>query len=78
MPVTCKSAIDDPSQIMTSKAGIALNAHYEGDGRVIFKHACKLGCEGVVSKRLGSQYRSDCCDLEATSPEAKAAAAVDF
>ena len=21
-------------------------------------HACKLGCEGIVSKRLGSQYHS--------------------
>jgi len=38
--------------------GIALNEHYEGDGEIIFKHACKLGCEGVVSKRLGSPYRS--------------------
>jgi bifunctional non-homologous end joining protein LigD len=38
--------------------GIALNEHYEGDGEIIFKHACKLGCEGIVSKRLGSQYRS--------------------
>ena len=25
---------------------------------VLFKHACALGCEGVVSKRLGSPYRS--------------------
>jgi bifunctional non-homologous end joining protein LigD len=38
--------------------GIVLNEHYEGDGEIIFKHACKLGCEGVVSKRLGSLYRS--------------------
>jgi hypothetical protein len=74
MPVTCKSAIDDPSQIMTSKAGIALNAHYEGDGRVIFKHACKLGCEGIVSKRLGSPYRSGRSDhwLKIKNPAAPA------
>ena len=38
--------------------GIALNEHYEGDGEIIFKHACKLGCDGIVSKRLGSLYRS--------------------
>jgi bifunctional non-homologous end joining protein LigD len=38
--------------------GIALNEHYEGDGEIIFKHACKLGCEGIVSKRIGSLYRS--------------------
>ena len=25
---------------------------------VVFKHACALGCEGIVSKRLGSRYRS--------------------
>jgi bifunctional non-homologous end joining protein LigD len=38
--------------------GIVLNEHYEGDGEIVFKHACKLGCEGIVSKRLGSMYRS--------------------
>jgi bifunctional non-homologous end joining protein LigD len=38
--------------------GMVLNEHYEGDGEIIFKHACKLGCEGMVSKRLGSLYRS--------------------
>ena len=38
--------------------GIVLNEHYEGDGEIVFKHACKLGCEGIVSKRLGSLYRS--------------------
>jgi bifunctional non-homologous end joining protein LigD len=32
--------------------GMALNEHYRGDGAVIFKHACALGCEGIVSKRL--------------------------
>jgi bifunctional non-homologous end joining protein LigD len=37
---------------------IVLNEHYEGDGEVVFQHACKLGCEGIVSKRLGSTYRS--------------------
>jgi bifunctional non-homologous end joining protein LigD len=38
--------------------GIAFNQHYLCDGAVLFKHACALGCEGVVSKRLGSPYRS--------------------
>jgi bifunctional non-homologous end joining protein LigD len=38
--------------------GIVLNEHYEGDGEIIFKHACKLGSEGIVSKRIGSLYRS--------------------
>jgi bifunctional non-homologous end joining protein LigD len=38
--------------------GIALNEHFIGDGAIIFKHVCQLGCEGIVSKRLGSPYRS--------------------
>ncbi len=44
--------------VRRSQLGIVLNEHYEGDGEIIFKHACKLGCEGIVSKRLGSLYRS--------------------
>ena len=28
------------------------------DGDVVFRHACKLGLEGIVSKRLGSPCRS--------------------
>jgi bifunctional non-homologous end joining protein LigD len=38
--------------------GIVLNEIFRGDGDVLFAHACKLGCEGIVSKRLGSPYRS--------------------
>jgi bifunctional non-homologous end joining protein LigD len=39
-------------------SGIALNTHYVGDGDIVYQQACKLGCEGVVSKRLGSTDRS--------------------
>jgi bifunctional non-homologous end joining protein LigD len=36
-----------------------LNEHFEHeDGSVVFRHACALGCEGIVSKRLGSPYVS--------------------
>ena len=38
--------------------GIAFNKHYDCDGAVVYKHVCALGCEGIVSKRLGSPYRS--------------------
>jgi bifunctional non-homologous end joining protein LigD len=41
-----------------SHLSIVLNAHFTEDGAVVFREACKLGCEGVVSKRLGSPYRS--------------------
>jgi hypothetical protein len=29
-----------------------------GVARCVFRHACKLGFEGIVIKRLGSRYRS--------------------
>ena len=28
------------------------------EGAVVFQHACEMGLEGIVSKRLGSRYRS--------------------
>ena len=28
------------------------------DGATVFEYACALGCEGIVSKRVGSPYRS--------------------
>jgi bifunctional non-homologous end joining protein LigD len=30
----------------------------EHNGEIIFKHACKLGLEGIVSKRRDFPYRS--------------------
>jgi bifunctional non-homologous end joining protein LigD len=41
-----------------SLPGLVLNVTFEEPGDVVFKHACALGCEGIVSKRLGSRYRS--------------------
>ena len=54
--------------------GIALNEHYEGDGAIIYKHACALGCEGVVSKRRGSLYRAGRSDhwVKVKNPSAPA------
>jgi len=40
------------------QTSIVLNEVYEQDGAIVFREACKLGCEGIVSKRLGSSYRS--------------------
>jgi bifunctional non-homologous end joining protein LigD len=40
------------------QAGIVVNEVFQGDGDILFAHAGKLGCEGIVSKRLGSTYRS--------------------
>jgi bifunctional non-homologous end joining protein LigD len=44
--------------VARERDAIVLNVHYDCDGATVFKHACKLGCEGIVSKRLGSLYRS--------------------
>jgi bifunctional non-homologous end joining protein LigD len=47
-------------EMMLAKAGpgIRFNEHMEGDGETVFRHACKLGLEGIVSKRKESPYRS--------------------
>ena len=41
-----------------SHLSIVLNETFEEDGAIVFREACRLGCEGIVSKRLGSPYRS--------------------
>ena len=43
------------------RAGPALrfSEHMEGaDGEAMFRHACALGLEGIVSKRVTSRYKS--------------------
>ncbi len=47
------------SVLAKAGAGIRLNEHIEHeDGATVFAHACKLGLEGIVSKRKNSPYRS--------------------
>jgi bifunctional non-homologous end joining protein LigD len=41
----------------SSQVSIVLNEYFGEDGEIVFREACKLGCEGIVSKRLGSIYR---------------------
>ena len=41
-----------------AEVGVRFNEHMEGDGETVFRHACKLGLEGIVSKRKDSAYRS--------------------
>jgi bifunctional non-homologous end joining protein LigD len=40
------------------RLGIVLNDHTDEDGTLLFLHACKLGLEGIVSKKLSAPYRS--------------------
>ena len=46
------------SIVAKAGAGIRFNEHMQGDGPTVFAHACKLGLEGIVSKRKDSVYRS--------------------
>jgi bifunctional non-homologous end joining protein LigD len=47
------------SILRKSRPGVRLNEHLEHpDGLAVFQHACFMGLEGSVSKRLGSRYRS--------------------
>jgi len=36
---------------------IRFSDHVEGDGKKFFKHACRLGLEGIISKRRDQPYR---------------------
>jgi bifunctional non-homologous end joining protein LigD len=40
------------------RAGLQFNQHLQHPGDIVFRHACKMGLEGIVSKRLGSRYIS--------------------
>jgi bifunctional non-homologous end joining protein LigD len=40
------------------QVGIAINEHTDEDGATVFRHACVMGLEGIVSKRLTAPYRS--------------------
>jgi hypothetical protein len=46
------------SVLAKAAPGLRLNEHIEADGPTVFAHACKMGLEGIVSKRKDSAYRS--------------------
>jgi bifunctional non-homologous end joining protein LigD len=46
------------SLLRGSLPGLRLNEHRTHPGDLVFRHVCKMGLEGIVSKRLGSRYRS--------------------
>ncbi len=57
-----------------SHPGIAFNQHFDLEGAIVYRHACALGCEGIVSKRIGSPYRGGRVDnwLKVKNPAAPA------
>lgn len=62
------------SVLAKAGAGLRLNEHIEADGPTVFAHACRMGLEGIVSKRKNSTYRSgSSCDwLKCKNPECAA------
>ena len=58
--VRCRQSFRKATLAIVAKAspGIRFNEHMEGDGPTVFAHACKMGLEGIVSKRKDSMYRS--------------------
>jgi bifunctional non-homologous end joining protein LigD len=47
-------------QLHDTEAGILFNEHIFEDGATVFAHACRLGAEGIVSKKLDGTYRLGC------------------
>src|SRR4051794_21769591 len=45
----------------SSRPGLQYNQHTYGDGEIAFHRICRLGLEGIVSKRRGSAYKSGQC-----------------
>jgi bifunctional non-homologous end joining protein LigD len=46
------------SLLRGSLPGLQYNQHLTHPGDTVFQHACAMGLEGIVSKRLGSRYVS--------------------
>jgi hypothetical protein len=72
----CTSAHCSNSRSIAIKPRSALRSMrpIEVTARIIFKRACALGCEGLVSKHLGSPYRAGRSDywIKIESPAAPA------
>jgi bifunctional non-homologous end joining protein LigD len=49
---------DALARLVHGAAGVRFSEALSADGALVFAHACKLGLEGIVSKRAGSRYRS--------------------
>jgi ATP-dependent DNA ligase len=61
----CQSAVMDGEMSLAAKARqsqercpIQFSDHFEGSGADLLTAAHRMGCEGIVSKRAGSRYRS--------------------
>src|SRR5205085_4078102 len=62
------------SKLLGKNRDIRYVEHFDRDGHVMFEHACKLGLEGIVSKRRDLPYRSGRCKtwLKIKTPKSSA------
>jgi bifunctional non-homologous end joining protein LigD len=49
---------DALARLVHGADGVRFSEALAAEGAIVFAHACKLGLEGIVSKRAGSRYRS--------------------
>jgi bifunctional non-homologous end joining protein LigD len=49
------------ASLLKQSGMIRFSEHISAEGPDLFAHACRLGAEGIVSKRLGSAYNSGLC-----------------
>jgi bifunctional non-homologous end joining protein LigD len=49
---------DKLARLVHGVDGVRFSAALTTEGATVFAHACKVGLEGIVSKRAGSRYRS--------------------
>ena len=63
------------TSLLTRASGaIRLNEHLDAEGELVFEHACRMGLEGIVSKRIDAPYRSGPCPtwLKSKNPKCEA------
>ena len=60
-PVPLEQRKGKLEKLLAHSDGIRFSEHLDGNGTTIFAHACKLGLEGIVSKRRDLPYRSGRC-----------------
>ncbi len=56
LPLLERKTLLEP--IVADIPGLQFNGHELGDGELIRRHACQLGCEGIVSKTADAPYAS--------------------
>jgi bifunctional non-homologous end joining protein LigD len=57
------------SLLARASGAIQLTEHLDDDGELVFAHACRMGLEGIVSKRIDAPYRSGPCKTWLKSKE---------